>query len=185
MEDERASQKEFFEFEKSKKPAPRFGSRIFTKTNVAVALSLEKLVFISIGLIMLMVIIYALGIEKGRSSRVWSAKPVIEAKVIKPVIEDKVAAESKAEISPIKAQAIQAQPADKPYTIVAAAFAKKDSCLVETGRLTKKGFDAFILESDPYFLACVGTYPDKDSVQSKKALAKVRQIYKDAYFKLR
>src|SRR3989338_9168642 len=106
MEDERTTQKEFFEFEKSKKPAPVFG-RIFTKTDVAVTLSLEVLVFISIGLIMLMVIVYALGIEKGKSSQVLSIKPVVEAKVLKPVFEEEVPA----------AQVIQEKEVSKPYTV--------------------------------------------------------------------
>ena len=174
MEDERTTQKEFFEFEKSKKPAPVFG-RIFTKTNVAVTLSLEVLVFISIGLIMLIVILYALGIEKGKSNQASSIKPVVEAKVLKPVFEAKVPA----------AQVIQEKEVNKPYTIVAVTFAKKDSALLEIGRLKKAGYDAFILQSDSYYIACVGTYPDKESAQSKKALGRIRERYKDAYFKLR
>ncbi|MBI4974433.1 MAG: SPOR domain-containing protein [Candidatus Omnitrophica bacterium] len=184
MEDERTNQKEFFEFEKSKKPAPVFG-RIFTKTNVAVTLSLEVLVFISIGLIMLMVIIYALGIEKGKSSQVLSIKAVVETKVLKPVFEPKVPAESKVEPTPAKAQVIQEKEVNKPYSIVAVTFAKKDSALLEIARLKRAGYDAFILQSDSYYLACIGTYPDKDSAQSKKALGKIRERYKDAYFKLR
>lgn len=68
MSDEKY-QKELFKFEEPKKPFSRF-SGIFPKADfegrVAITLTLEKLVFISIGIVMCMVIIYALGVESGK-----------------------------------------------------------------------------------------------------------------------
>lgn len=75
MSDEKY-QKELFKFEEPKKPFSRF-SGLFPKADfngrVAITLTLEKLVFISIGIVMCMVIIYALGVESGKRRRVQVA----------------------------------------------------------------------------------------------------------------
>lgn len=181
MEEDRY-QKELFEFEKQKKPFPRFG-RIFLKSNFGLTFSMEKLVFISIGLIMLMVIIYALGVERGKSLR---PQAIVQNRVV-----------SQAPLEPKPIQQVHAIPAptppttktqppkeqDKPYTIVAVTFLRKDTALAEVNRLKKEGFESFIAESDSYFLVCVGAYDDKEG--AKPMLSKVKKIYKDAYLKLR
>lgn len=171
MEDEKY-QKELFEFEKPKRLFPRFG-RIFTRANFAVTLTMEKIVFISIGLIMLMVIIYALGVERGKTF-----SKSITAVISKPPV---------AKIAPSlpATQTQLVQDVSKPYTIAAVTLTRKETAVTEANRLKKEGLDSFVVESGPYFLVCVGAYPDKDSVQSKKALSGVKRFYKDAYFKLR
>lgn len=175
MEEEKY-QKELFEFEKPKRQLPRFG-RIFPRSNFAVTLGMEKLILISIGIIICMVIIYALGIERGKR---LGQTPVVQSRVIgrapAPLVPQEKAA-------PIPAKAPLIQETAKPYTIVAAAFATKDKAQEEAGRLKKGSFDSFVAESAPYFLACVGAYPDKES--AKPTLSKVRKTYKDAYLKLR
>ena len=177
MEEEKY-QKELFEFEKPKSRLPRFG-RIFPRGNFAVTLGMEKLVLISIGIIIFMVIIYALGIERGRRLGV---APVVQNRVIvhAPLKASPVPQE-KAVTIPVKAPLIQGQA--KPYTIVAAAFTTRDKALEEADRLKKGSFDSFVAESAPYFLACVGAYADKES--AKPTLGKIRKIYKDAYLKLK
>lgn len=188
MDDNQTPQKEFFEFEKPKKSAPVFG-KIFARSNVAITLTLERVVFISIGFIMLMVIIYALGIEKGkRLSKTTTAQttvPIIQPRISSPIIkpiEVKPPSETKIDLVPMKSQTVQET---KPYTIVAVTLTKKDGASLEVNRLKKQGYDAFVLQSDSYFLVCIGSYPDNTSAQSKKALSRIRQTYKDAYFKFR
>ncbi len=194
MEEEKY-QKELFEFEKPKKSFPDFG-RIFTRTNFAIAVTMERLIFISIGIIMLVVIVYALGIEKGKSlgklSAIAVSKP-LEKVAPSAIVTGEVKTTAQVKVvpqpMPIKAQAIQTETKipepGKPYTIVAVTFMRKDTAAQEMNHLKKEGFDAFVVQSDSYFLVCIGSYADKESVQSKKSLGKVRQFYKDAYFKLK
>ena len=180
--EENKYQKELFEFEKQKKPFPRFG-RIFLKGDFGLTFSMEHLVFISIGLIMLMVIIYALGVERGKSLR---PQAIIQNRVVSQApVEPKPIQQEHVVPTPVHASAKTkpAQETDKPYTIVAVTFVRKDTALAEVNRLKKEGFESFIAESDSYFLVCVGAYTDKEG--AKPTLSKVKKLYKDAYLKLR
>ena len=76
MEEEKY-QKELFEFEKPKRFFPRL-SDFFPKAdferNVILTLTLDRAVFIAIGLIMIMVVTYALGVEAGKSRAIEAAQ---------------------------------------------------------------------------------------------------------------
>ena len=71
MTDEQ-SQKELFPFETDRRAFPRLG-KIFSgpssEQKFAVVITLERLVIIAIGIILAMVIVYAVGVETGRVSR--------------------------------------------------------------------------------------------------------------------
>ena len=186
MEEEKY-QKELFKFEKPKRLFPKLIS-IFPKADfegkVLITFTLERVIFISIGIIMLMVIVYAMGVEKGKS-----------VDKVSIVSSAKVQPERLSQSQPVKAQVLIAKPiapapesirdVGKPYTIVAVTFTRKDTAAQEVNYLKKEGFDATVVQSDSYLLVCIGAYPDKNSSQSKMALSKVRKIHKDAYFKLR
>ena len=68
MDDEKY-QKELFQFEKPKRLFPRL-AKILPKADfegrVLITFTLERIVFISIGILMIMVLTYALGVERGR-----------------------------------------------------------------------------------------------------------------------
>ena len=139
-----------------------------------------------------MVVVYAFGVERGKTAvpAVPATKSAIPVPVVqKPVmISVKAPAQTKPALPVSKASPqvnMPVQDTAKPYTIVAATFRNSQTASQEMARVKKQGLDAYIGTSDAYFQVCVGAYPDKDSVQSKKALTKVRQFYKDAYFKLR
>lgn len=198
------SQKELFEgFEAPRRSRrPRF-AQLFQKTDFSIALTAEKLVFISIGIIMLIVVFFAMGIEKGKSLAAKIDAPVAPAQTVaaKVKVPAKVAATpAKVTTAPAAAPVAQAKvapgpanispkdkstvsPNDKPYTIVAAAFLRQDFASNEAAILKAGGLDAFVLKSDPYYLACVGSFANKDS--ALKSLNKVRQKHRDAYVKLR
>lgn len=169
MEEEKY-QKELFEFEKPQRHFPRLG-KIFPKPDfegrISITFGLERLIFISIGIIMLMVIVFAIGVERGK----------VIARTPRPSVIQPKAERIGAAVTP--------QDFSKPYTIVAAVFKRKDTAMHEANKLKNEGFDVTLVQSDSYFQVRVGIYADKDSAQSKKALARVRQFYKDAYFKLR
>ncbi|MDP2928968.1 MAG: SPOR domain-containing protein [Candidatus Omnitrophota bacterium] len=193
-------QKELFEFEAPKRAAARFGN-IFQKTDFVITLTPEKMVFAAIGVIMLMVVFFALGVEKGKAivyagPRVpkaisgeviaFTAIPERRAAVSVTMPKSVVAAANIAPKMSLPAAPKKTQTAldrNKPYTIVAAAFSREDFALKEAGKLRANGLEAFAYYGEPYYLTCVGSFQDKRSAQ--KVLNKVRQMHRDAYVRVR
>lgn len=210
MEEEKY-QKELFEFEKPKRLLPRF-SVFFPKAdferNVILTLTLDRAVFIAIGIIMIMVVVYALGVETGKArptadnqqtaalAHAPAAQPA-DVTTQQAVREGRQSAQIqpvaavKASPAPVNTTASGAKKApaldfaDKPYVIVAATFTQKDNAMQEVRKLRQQGFDAMLLHGGRYFQACVGAYTDKSGQQSQKDLKKVKKLYKDAYLRLR
>lgn len=206
--DEEKYQKELFEFKKPRRFFPRL-SDLFPRgdfeRNVILTLTLDKAVFIAIGIIMIMVVVYALGVETGKTKVLENPQPASPAVVsaapqIKAVVMPNIAVA----VQPVNARpqlgakpqqvpqgavtpAIQTGAANnfgKPYTIVAVTLTRKETALQEIAKLKKLGFDARLVQSDRYFQVCVGAYPDKTSTVSLKDLTKVKRMYKDAYLKM-
>ncbi|MDP3730424.1 MAG: SPOR domain-containing protein [Candidatus Omnitrophota bacterium] len=192
-------QKELFEFESPKRPKARFGS-IFSRTDFAITLTPEKVVFAAIGIIMLMVVFFALGVEKGRSAvqaRFTAAKTItkdivaVPAISAKPTVDPIVVSRGSAvtNITPKIGPPIAAAKTQvifdktKPYTVIAGAFSRQDLALKEVGKLKTVGLEAYIYYGEPYYLACVGSFQSRASAQ--KILKRVKQMHKDAYVRLR
>jgi Sporulation related domain. len=193
-------QKELFEgFEQPKKAAPRFGS-IFPRTDLAITLTPEKMVFAAIGIIMLMVIFFALGVEKGKSAayaKFKAAKPAVKNMVAvqsilavpsrTPIVvaRSPVAAnippKAVAETAPVKAQA--AIDKTKPFTVSAGSFIVEDSALTVVSRLKAAGLEAYVYYKEPHYVACVGSFQNRDA--AGKTLNTVKQMYKDAFIRLK
>lgn len=189
--DRQTPEKELFEFDKPKRSFANFNNML-PKNDFAIALTLERIIFISIGVIMLLVLVFALGVEKGKSinrraERVMS-KPVRQIQpqaTIATVITQAPSAqiEKAPEARPVQVETNIVRDTAKPFTVVAAAFSKKERAESEAARLKSKGFDAFIAASEPYFIVCVGAYSSKDN--ARDVLGKIRKTHKDAYVKLR
>jgi cell division septation protein DedD len=197
-------QKELFELEAPKKrPKNRF-SQLFQKTDFMIGLSAEKLVFVSIGIVLLLVVFFALGVERGKTITVRTAQistvstqaPVQRPAAVVPAQQApqvktagaaaNVASKEKvmvpaAKPAPVSAQSLPDK--SKPYTIVAASFSKEVFANQEVVSLRANGLEAFVIKSDPYYLACVGAFANKDG--AKITLNKVRQMHKDAYVRAR
>ncbi|MCX5667841.1 MAG: SPOR domain-containing protein [Candidatus Omnitrophica bacterium] len=191
-------QKELFEFESPRKAAARFGS-IFPRTDLAITLTPEKMVFAAIGIIMLTVVFFALGVEKGKSAdrlkftatktiaREVPAPVVLARSATAPVVVTKSAAatnitpKTDPQAAAVKAQAVLDK--TKPYMVVAAAFSREDLALKEVGKLKMAGLEAFVYYREPYYQVCAGSFQSKEA--AGKILNKVRQIHRDAYVKLR
>ena len=137
---------------------------------------------------MAMVIVYALGVEIGKST--VRDKPLLN-------INNKRRSYKPVKMPPVKERR---QPAtinrgaretlraampnsSKAYTITAVTFKNKGVAAKEAGRLKKEGFDAFVKQSGEYFLVCIGAYSGKES--AKTVLHKVRRKYRDAYIILK
>lgn len=208
MEEEKY-QKELFEFEQPKKSFSRLTDMLPKadfKGRVAITITLEKMVFISIGIMMAMVIVYALGVESGRSRAISGPQVTrqITPPVISPVPQNRaatIAAKNILSTAPIvptvnpayatggalqkKVKTVAISQGAKPFTILASTFGKRENAQGAALILAKQGFNVAITYSEPYYRVCVGTYADKNGAEVQKDLIRVRRIYKDAMLKLR
>jgi len=209
MEEEKY-QKELFEFDQPKRSFSRLADMLPKadfEGKVTFTISLENMVFISIGIVMAMVIVYALGVESGKSrakapevqtvkqaerplmSTVSQNRPMtIPARNIlntAPIVTTVKPAVPVEQISrnQVKAAAVSQEP--KPFTIIVGTFASKQNAQAVAVILTRQGFNATITYNKPYYQACVGSYADKNSADGKKDLIRVKRIYKDAMFRLK
>lgn len=193
MEEEKF-QKELFEFEQPKKTFSRL-TDILSKADfegrVTVTLTLEKMVFIAIGIIMAMVIVYALGVESGKS-RIKTDIPSQHQVVTPPALTPRVVpigAKNMLNTAPVvsatKPTSTAVMPAAKMYTILAGSYAKRDGAQASAAVLVKLGFTVTITYSEPYYRVTVGSYASKNGADALKDMTKVKRIYKDAMFKLR
>ena len=200
-------QKELFEFEAPAQRSRRF-SQLFRKADFGINLSAERLVFASIGIVMLLVVSFALGVERGKAVSADRARPkvvttglpalqpqVIASVPVKQAVQVKAvntatdtAPKDKAQPSVLKkAQVLtQSKAADdkgKPYMIIAVAFSRESFAASEVSRMKANGIEAFVYHSEPYYLVCVGAFANKDAAQ--KTLSRVRQLHRDAYVRLK
>lgn len=183
-------QKELFEFDKPKKQLFDLGG-VFKKSgfdnSLTLSIGLEKIVFLSIALILLAVVIYALGVESGRSSAnrrkaQLSIDPAPkQAPIEKPAPPGRTA-------HPVAADtAAPARPAEpgKPYTISVGSYENQQFAVDDARKLKAMGFDAFVMKTDLYFVVCAGSFDDKTSAASRQALARIKGIRPGAYFRAR
>lgn len=200
--DEEKYQKELFEFkEKPRRFFPRLSGLLPKgdfERNVILTLTLDRAVFIAIGVIMVMVVIYAMGVEKGRQLP-GEALPQTAASVPRPVMDAPVAPNSIAPVKAAPVPLVKAHPTVKaspivkappivkalPYTIVAVTLSRKDTAVQEAEKLKRMGYIVSIAQSGAYFQVCAGAYADRTGAQSQKDLKNIKRYYKDAYIKSR
>lgn len=190
MEEDR-DQKELFEFEKPKRAFPRLGSilpkRDFER-NVAVTLTLEKVIFISIGVVMLMVVVYALGVEAGKArmaeQTVSQSAVKKEIRALVPVTNTRIAPQQIVMTPvPVNKMPVNVQSYSKPYTIVTGSFTKKENAVGEINQLRKQGFNAYIGQTYPLYQVYVGAFASKTGADALAELKRIKNVRKDAYLK--
>jgi len=189
MVDEK-EQKELFEFEPPKRTFLRIG-KIFPlpANNLGIKIPFERAIFISIGIIMALVVVYALGVERGKSMKLREIARLarqVKAPVATPASPAPLKIASRpatVQVSVKNSEIVQPKPENGIYTIVVVTFSNQNMAQQEVVRLKKEGFDAYVAPSNSYFQVRIGSYPSKESGQ--KMLNKVRRVYKDAYFKVK
>ena len=207
MEEEK-HQRELFEFEQPKRSFSRLADMLPKadfEGRVAITISLEKMVFIAIGIMMVMVVVYALGVENGKSR---TDAPIVQAAKTLPSLPLSQIQKSRAATIPAKnilntapivaavnstAPVRQTVPdqmktaitgkASKPFTILAGTFTKRDNAEAACSVLTRQGLNAAVTYGQLYYRVCVGAYTN--SAEAQRDLARVRNIYKDAVLKPR
>ena len=189
--DEEKYQKELFEFEKPKRFFPKL-SDFFPKgdfeRNIILTLTLDRAVFIAIGIIMVMVVLYALGVETGKSRAMESALS-LPAPAAMPQAAKVAVAQPLKVVAPQPVRVVTPAPAvsnaNRIYTIVAVTFINKDTAMQETDKLRRQGYSPALIQSDRYFQVCIGAYADRTGAESQRDLKKIRRLYKDAYLRIR
>jgi len=190
MENEQYQKELFQEFEKPKRPLSGF-AKIFSRTDfehrLALTVTLEQLIFILIGAIMVMVALYAVGVERGKALKNNAiAIPTKKTTTVKAPTTAMVKVAKEQYVQNGAAQKIPpAQEAVKAYyTIIAYSYSSKETAVLQANYLKKAGFDAYISQIGKYFTVCIGKFPTKEIADP--ILKRVQKsIRKDAYLKYR
>ncbi|MFH0731872.1 MAG: SPOR domain-containing protein [Candidatus Omnitrophota bacterium] len=189
METKRDVQQELFEEfsqpanTKRKRLSHDTAKKIYTFT-----FSNEQMIFGSIGFIILLIICFSLGVEKGKrinravqpqikqeqAAVIPAPESAIPAKKIEPI---KRAPLLKAE--PIKPKQEPVKPAVSDYVVQCAAHASKAGAEKEKALLVNNGYQALVIESGKYFVVYATGFSNKE--QAKAACEKLKSKYKDCF----
>jgi hypothetical protein len=197
MEERDQRQKELFEFEKPKRRFPSLKG-LFPKADfegrVLVTLTPEQIILISIGILMSLVVIYAVGVEQGSNRNV--EKPAAVTISAESQLKKAQSFFSTTQVRPpaplqalgaVKAPAVAGNNAHAAavYTVIAATYKSMDSAVQAVDILRRDGLAAYLMKKGAYTVICVGAYTDSEGAQVQADLVKVRAKYKDAYIKSR
>ncbi|MBN1872285.1 MAG: SPOR domain-containing protein [Candidatus Omnitrophica bacterium] len=202
-------QGEFFsEFQPSdiKKPAYFFRQDFLLRKKINLDISYENFVLAFIVFIMLLVVFFSLGVERGKRVALTTSSPRHAANVeafynrtggkeseekAPETAVNAVHNQNEALLNVTSAAApdntalvIDSQVADttpRPYTIQVIAFKKEENAKKEMERLASEGYDVFSLPSPSkeWIQVCVGRYISKD--ESKRDLETLQKRYPSSY----
>jgi septal ring-binding cell division protein DamX len=187
-------QKELFkEFESHKKRTRKKTSgSILPKNYILFNISYEQVIFISIGVIMLMVLVFSLGVERGKhlmpapakKEKAASPEEKKEARKIEKIVSKKEpeAEEFKSFQAPVITKEKKIVNAEL-FTIQIIAYRSKRSAQKELIRLGKKGYSPFIILGGGYYQICVGEYKSKRAAE--KALSELKKSHPDSFIRKR
>jgi cell division septation protein DedD len=178
------------------KPASGRRSRVFF---CRLTLSTESVVILAIAIIILMVVSFSLGIEKGRRLVKGAAakRPALAAEpVARGLAAVAPAAAAEPEPAPAAAPVAEAPPArpdaeapapasetgpkkdvDNFYTVQVASFRTEKYAREEAMKLKGQGYDTLVVEKGKHSIVCVGKYSVEE--EAKVASRQLRKTYKD------
>lgn len=184
-----------FETQSSKKPGSMFRHEIAFRKKITLNLSYENFVVMFIVAIMLMVVFFSLGVEKGKRVALRGHTPLtaeaFHASINAPAPENPKAKEifisETSESDKVSAvgpaserEEVKVQPLPvKSYTIQVVAFKREMSAKKETKLLERKGHEVFIIPTKEWFQVCVGRYANKE--ESKVILDGLKEKYPTCY----
>ncbi len=138
----------------------------FRLSKVALSLSYENIFLLTIGLIMLLIVCYSLGVEKG--------KRFVQLKSEEIAIEQ----EQAQELPAVETE----EPKQKKTYIQVASFRSEKYARKEIERLKNKGYQSYLTQWGKFQVVCVGNYQDRKA--AAEDLRKLKQIYGDCYVRL-
>lgn len=134
----------------------------------------EKTIIIAIGFIVIAVIAFSIGAEKGKRQALQAPEP---APIAKPV--PAIKPEARAVVPVQNPQPMMAAPGN--YTIQLASFQNKTLAQKEAAALKKKGLAALVVSKGSYNIVCVGSFSSKES--AKTLLTELRKKYQDSFIR--
>jgi hypothetical protein len=147
----------------------------------------EKIILLTIGVIVIAVIAFSLGVEKGKTMVSGVAvltpdKNVGTAALIRkqelPVRTSNIDAASAA----VKvAVPVAAKDRLQNYTIQLASFQSRDSAQKEAALLKKKGLAAVVISKGNYSILCVGSFNSKETAEP--LLSQLKKKYQDSFIR--
>jgi hypothetical protein len=158
----------------------------------AISVSLDTLIVIIIGMLMVNLSAFVLGIEKGK----LIAKNTQERKIVvplgNPAVPVKQKKETKTAVEPIKEKKVietvpeqekqTAQNIGNPtagYIIQLVTYSSDSYASKEVTRLKAQGLDGHVIKSGEYYIVYAGTYNSK--IKAKENLDNFKKRYKDCF----
>ena len=181
MDEKRQVQKELFEdfVNQEKKSHPRDFLR--KKSKLAINLCFEHLIFVFIGFVIALAVVFSIGVEKGKSISSVSARQTGTRKDIEEINHTEFEQVVIKQQDGTQEIAAQVKPVDTAapfeFTVQVASYAKEETAKVHAERLKAQGNDAFVLKKGDYYIICVGKFTDKQSVDTQ--MKKLRKSYND------
>ncbi|HDZ77330.1 MAG TPA: SPOR domain-containing protein [Candidatus Omnitrophica bacterium] len=143
----------------------------------------EKNIILGICFLVIFIVSYALGIEKGRkiqtvdnnSNVIQIPSTITTNKVIgkEPIKKANSRIETKQPKNKIRRNLADF----KGYTVQVASFKNKTSAEKEKLTLERKGFTAYVIPKNKYVIVCVGMFNNKD--KAKISQKKLKRLYND------
>ena len=167
-----------------------------------IIISPENIIVVCIMLLMSFVVLYSLGVERGKTAKPAVVAPqkinsvqnktsaiitpqLQQATIVgKPVAPqaNKVAQAAVSSVNTVTLQAtavVNQQPKDLgSYTIQVASFKLEKSAQKEAALLKGLGYDALVAEKGTHFIVCVGRFANGDD--AKKFTGRLKSKYKDS-----
>ena len=155
--------------------------------------SVEKLVFVLIGIIIAAVLMFCFGVECGKKTSVPAENAVLRKPCVQqPAQQFKPAPIVMASQRPaaVPAAAVKKAPASRQiqkqvpgsvYTIRIATYIDKKTAGSVLARIKAKGFPAYSVPSGKFVMICVGDYKNRN--QADTALIVLKKEHKDSYIK--
>jgi len=181
MDEKRQVQKELFE-EFAEQPERRRASKpIFhPRPKRVFSLGYEHFVFAAIAFIIVAVVSFSLGVEKGK--RAETVAKLEEKKRVLPkprVIEQQPKEEPREEIiQEAKEPITETRPI---YTIQVASYSQEDDANKEALKVEAQGYESTVLLKGKYYIICAGQFDS--SSQAKKYEKRLKSAYKDCYIR--
>lgn len=177
----------FTEYEKlrTKRPGHIFRQDIALGKKISFQISYENFILFFIVLIMLFVVFFSLGVERGKKVNVGGERIMAGAEAGagqtagEPVKKEEAPMAEKEKEMPAEKKPIAALA--KPYTIQVIAFKKGQELRAEKelDRLKKDGYEAFTISSGEWIQICAGRYSSKED--TKKDCDSLRARYPTCY----
>lgn len=169
----------FNEFKEGAERKKGFGKELFPQKVFTIALGYEKLILAILCFIIILVVTFAFGFERGKRSvfaRQPSPQPV--AKVPATYVPPKQAAPQPKKYLPQPTPTLP-----KPYTIQVATFKSKEYALQEVEKLRKRGFLTTLIGINGLYVLTVGEYSDQK--EASQTLSVLRKTYGDCEIRKR